>query len=117
MSAYDTQFIRSVTVVVAAGLLWPSPGFSQGAGHFADGARIYTSCSGTDRAGLSYCAGYVAAMNDALVSTGHACIPADVTVQQAVDVVTKYLNDHADQRQYPAWYAGRTALSLRFPCN
>jgi len=56
-------------------------------------------------------------MNDALVSTGHACIPADVTVQQAVDVVTKYLNDHADQRQYPAWYAGRTVLSLRFPCN
>jgi hypothetical protein len=64
-----------------------------------------------------YCAGYVAAMSDALVATGHACMPADVTVQQAVDVVMKYLRDHPEQRQYSAWYLGRTALSLRFPCN
>jgi Rap1a immunity proteins len=65
----------------------------------------------------SYCAGYVAAMSDALVATGHACMPVDVTVQQAVDVVMKYLRDHPEQRQYSAWYLGRTALNLRLPCN
>ena len=70
-----------------------------------------SGCSG------NYCAGYVAGMTDALVATGHACIPAEVTVQQAVDVVIKYLRDHSEQRQYPAWYIGRRALSLRFPCN
>lgn len=117
MSAYGTEFMRLMTIVVAAGLLWPSSGFSQGAGAFADGNRIYNSCGGTDGMELSYCAGYVAAMSDALVATGHACMPADVTVQQAVDVVMKYLRDHPEQRQYPAWYLGRTALSLRFPCN
>ena len=117
MSAYGTEFMRLMMLAVAAGFLWPSSGFSQGAGAFADGNRIYNSCGGTDGMELSYCAGYVAAMSDALVATGHACMPADVTVQQAVDVVMKYLRDHPEQRQYSAWYLGRTALSLRFPCN
>jgi hypothetical protein len=70
MSAYGTEFMRLMTIVVAAGLLWPSSGFSQGAGAFADGNRIYNSCSGTDGMEVSYCAGYVAGMTDAVVATG-----------------------------------------------
>ena len=109
--------MRLMPLVVVAGLLWPSPSFSQGAGAFADGGRIYSSCSSTDVMERSYCAGYVAAMTDALVRIGHACVPAEVTAQQAVDVVMTYLRDHPEQRQYPAWFPGRTALGLRFPCN
>jgi hypothetical protein len=73
-------------------------------------------CRRTDGTELGYCAGYVAGIADALVRTGHACVPAEVTVQQAVDVVMTYLRNHPEQRQYPAWYVGRTALGLRFPC-
>ncbi len=109
--------MRLMTLVAVTGLLWPSSGFSQSAGTFADGNRVYTLCSSTDGMELNYCAGYVAGMTDGVVRTGHACVPAEVTVQQAVDVVIKYLRDHAEQRQYPAWFAGRTALELRFPCN
>jgi hypothetical protein len=40
VSAYGTEFMRLMMLAVAAGFLWPSSGFSQGAG-FADGNRIY----------------------------------------------------------------------------
>lgn len=111
------KVVAGSAIVAAVPFLWPSSGVSQGAGSFADGNRIYSACGATDGMELSYCAGYVAGVADALAATGHACLPADVSVQQAVDAVMKYLKEHSEQRQYPAWYIGRTALSLRFPCN
>lgn len=111
------KVVAGYATLLVAAFLWLSSGLAQGAGSFADGNRIFSSCSGTDGMELSYCAGYVAGMADALAATGHACMPPDATVQQAVDAVVKYLREHSDQRQYPAWYVGRTALSLRFPCN
>ncbi len=108
--------MRLMTLVVVAGLfLWPSSVFSQGAGTFADGNRIYNSCISTNDGG--YCAGYVSGMTDALVKMGLACVPANVTLQQAIDVVIAYFRDHAEQRQYPAWYGGRRILELQYPCN
>jgi Rap1a immunity proteins len=109
--------MRLMTLVVVAGFLWPSSVFSQGAGTFADGERIYNSCTSTNDGDRSYCAGYVSGMTDALVKMGLACVPANVTLQQAIDVVIAYFRDHAEQRQYPAWYGGRTifgtAVSLQ----
>jgi hypothetical protein len=106
--------MRLMTLVVVAGFLWPSSVFSQGAGAFADGNRIYNSCTSTND---GYCAGYVSGMTDALVKMGLACVPPEVTLQQATDVVIAYFRDHTEQRQYPAWYGGRTALELQYPCN
>ena len=64
------KVVAGSAIVAAVPFLWPSSGLSQGAGSFADGNRIYSACGGTDGMELSYCAGYVAGVADALAATG-----------------------------------------------
>jgi Rap1a immunity proteins len=105
--------IRLRALIVAIGLLWPSSGFSEEIRGFVDGNQLYERCNKPD----DFCAGYVAAVSDALGPDQHVCIPNAVTVKQAADVITNYLRDHPEQRHYAAWGLGLLALRLAFPCN
>jgi Rap1a immunity proteins len=64
--------------------------------------------------------GYVAAIADASGQRGvegrRTCAPPNVTLQQDVDVVKRYLEMHPEQRQYVAEGLVALALSEAFPC-
>jgi len=107
--------MRLTALLLTAGLLWPSLSFSQDTYRaFADGNALYSACSNPDKI---YCAGYVAAMSDALQREKHVCMPVEVKVGQAVDVVMDYLRDHPEQRHYNAISLGQAALEPAFPCK
>jgi hypothetical protein len=59
----------------------------------------------------------LAAMSDALQREKHVCMPVEVKVAQAVDVVMNYLRDHPEQRNYNAMSLGEAALAPAFPCK
>src|SRR5215472_15309847 len=68
--------MRLTVLIVAAGLLWPSLSFSQDTYRaFADGNALYSACSSPNK---DYCAGYVAAMSDALQREKYVCMPVEV---------------------------------------
>jgi len=50
----------------------------------------------TDLTGFGYCMGAVDGVGTALVLTGHACIPAGVTIGQTVKMVVKKLDEHPE---------------------
>jgi hypothetical protein len=107
--------MRLTVLIVAAGLLWPSLSFSQDSYRaFADGNALYSACSSPNK---DYCAGYVAAMSDALQREKYVCMPVEVKLAQAVDVVMNYLRDHPEQRNYNAMSLGQAALAPAFPCK
>jgi hypothetical protein len=56
-------------------------------------------------------------MSDALQREKHVCMPVEVKVAQAVDVVMNYLRDHPEQRNYNAMSLGEAALAPAFPCK
>ena len=115
--------LRALALVGA--LLWTSPAFSQNsdtAGRtgrgFSVGNKLYSRCSSPNNSlEHVYCLGYVAGATDSLQMDGHICVPDNVTVAQAVDVVMKYLRDHPEDRHFLAPSLADLALRQAFPCK
>jgi hypothetical protein len=104
-------------LVLAAGLLWASSGFSQDNSVWvSDGNHLYNECDSSTTDYL-FCAGYVSAMSDELQNEGYVCLPTGITRAQTVHVVMKYLRDHPEQRHLVASALIRAALQPAFPCE
>jgi hypothetical protein len=87
---------------------------------FLDGNILWGLCSSpTDSEGGVACRVYVAGVADtfAVYAPHKFCLPANATEIQIADVVTKYLRDHPESRQYTAESEVEAALSVAFPCR
>lgn len=106
----------SLTLTLAAGLLWPTLVYSK-EGIFS-GNQLFEKCdAGRNTAHFTFCLGYMAGVFDALQMQGAVCMPDGVTVGQAVDVVMKHLRDHPEARHSNAASEAGLALVPAFPCN
>ncbi|MGU5731432.1 Rap1a/Tai family immunity protein [Aeromonas jandaei] len=65
---------------------------------------------------ISDCRGYITGVADVLDGFSF-CIPDRVNRGQNVDVVTKYLRDHPEDRHQDAHTLTAYALSIAFPCQ
>lgn len=89
---------------------------------YYNGDALYRECTGEPDA-RSRCLGYVAGVADMLaaaVARGDvtiACVPADVTADQARDVVVSFLRDNPQSRHRSAVSVIELALADTFPCR
>ena len=96
---------------------------------YETGNTLYSDCtnSGTkiDRlvAG-AHCSSYIVGVYDehefqSLISktSPEFCAPKGVVIQQLVDIVTKFLVDNPESRQYPAAALVKLSLTKAFPCK
>jgi hypothetical protein len=89
---------------------------------FRNGNSLLEDCQAPAGApGSIVCAGYVFAIADVQlygdIGGVRSCVPANVTGKQVIDVVTRYLQQHPEQRHYGAASLVAHALSENFPCN
>jgi hypothetical protein len=68
-----------------------------------------------------YCDGYVAAIADAMkhspVNREMDCGPPEVTLQQIVDIVRRFLAAHPEDRHFSAESLVADAIAEAFPCR
>ncbi|HDN9016730.1 TPA: hypothetical protein P2I01_003634 [Aeromonas salmonicida] len=87
---------------------------------YLDGNMLYERCTTKEEDQVYYlnasdCQGYITGVADAF--DGYSfCIPNQVRRRQNVDIVTKYLRDHPEDRHQDAHILTAHALSLAFPC-
>lgn len=109
----------AVATVAIAVVSIGSPAIAQSQDGLTGNALLRTIC---DRQGESTCLAYIRGVAEGLkVSEGSGaarlfCLPVGGDYGQARDVVVKYLNDHPEQRHYPAAYLVSFALTQAFPC-
>lgn len=71
----------------------------------------------------SICISYISGILDTLIFDNTVlkirlfCIPKDITSDQAIRVIVKYLEDHPEQLNDPAIILVLTAFKTYFPCN
>src|SRR5215472_5151716 len=92
------------------------------AADFKDGNKLYAHCAAIGAfIGYAYCQAYVEGVADAMSGNsidGHtACVPDGVTVQQVVDVATRYLAANPAERHFAASGLVAHALEDAFPCS
>ena len=102
---------------VAAGLLLASSEISEAAKAFFTGNELYNQCSNYMPAEALFCQGYVAALSDSLGPEYKVCMPNEVTLGQAMDVVITFLRAHPELRHLTAWSLVQNALAQAFPCK
>ncbi len=82
------------------------------------GNDLLERCESKDAYGNGICLGYVEAIRDAFLigsETPPFATPVEVTNQQLVDVVVKYLKDHPQRRHLQAAFLAREAyVAMRF---
>lgn len=89
---------------------------------YYSGDALYRECTGEPHP-WSRCLGYVASVANMLaaaVARGDvtiACMPADVTADQARDVVVNFLRDNPQSRHHSAVSLIELALADAFPCR
>jgi hypothetical protein len=81
--------------------------------HFMTGNELYDSCSRAASPFKTGCLAYVMGVVDA-TSSRETCLPANLTSQQARDIVVKSLAEHPEARDLPAAAFGVTTLSEAF---
>src|SRR5262245_8421463 len=85
------------------------------------GNLIAERCRAEGAVEAAYCAGFVVAIaetvNAATVWNAKACIPAQVTTGQLMDITKKYLSDHPELRHYVGASLVAHAFMETFPCK
>ncbi|MFQ1864938.1 Rap1a/Tai family immunity protein [Aeromonas veronii] len=81
---------------------------------------LYERCSSVKGDEFYYinssdCRGYITGVTDTLDGFSF-CIPNQVTRGQNVDIVTKFLSEHPEDRHKEGHVITAYALSLAFPC-
>lgn len=105
--------LRSVAIVAVV------LSFSNGAqAEFQTGNDLLKVCGDQSRY-LGYCAGYIAAITDA-VGSGifgwKACIPAEATLEQIRDLTIAALRKDPSTRHLPASVLTASAIAVAWPC-
>jgi hypothetical protein len=101
-----------------------SNGAAEGLSYTAyyNGETLYRECTGEPHA-QSRCLGYVAGVADMLAAAlargdvTIACVPAEVTADEARDVVVRFLRDSPQSRHRAAASLIELALGDAYPCR
>ena len=119
--------MRLTALVVAAGLLWPIPVFSETTTYdtvvFVLGKDLSGFCSDRSANSQSFCNGYLAGVADAVgvfnaMGVGKiACLQQNTTNDRVKDTVMQYLAAHPEKRDLAAAGEGLIALQAAFPCQ
>ena len=109
MGGFAVETIR----IIFATLFLLSPTFAFSARGFVTGDDLFSKCS----INSPLCMGYIAGVSDIMSTNDDICLPNNVTIQQIVDIVAKYLSDHPERRHYGASSESGIALMQAFPCN
>ncbi|HYD35905.1 MAG TPA: Rap1a/Tai family immunity protein [Vitreimonas sp.] len=84
---------------------------------FLEGTKFILGHSGAEKF-FHYLEGVLAAEEKREPDfTRFACVPSDVTIGQAVDVIKKYLLDNPDKRHFDANQLAHFALIQAWPCK
>jgi hypothetical protein len=106
--------MKTYTLVLIILLTIPAKA-SLSAGNYFNGNDIYAFATSEDPVKEALFNGYVSGVMDA--NTEILCVPVEVTLQQAADIVRKYLEQHPDIRHF----AGRgfviLSITEAFPCG
>jgi hypothetical protein len=119
--------MRLTVLLVAAGLLWPIPVFSEtttdDAVSFVLGKDLFGFCSDRSANSQSFCNGYLAGVADALgvfnaMGVGKiACLQPNTPNDQVKDIVVQYLTAHPEKRDLDAAGEALIALQAAYPCH
>jgi hypothetical protein len=96
--------------------------FAPPAGHFSDGNKLYELCTSSNAGDQLYCKGYVSAVADASAwwhpwdHLTRSCAPAGVTLQQMIDIASRYLAAHPEWRQVDGADLVSGSFFEAFPC-
>jgi hypothetical protein len=89
--------------------------------YFETGRDLYQKCRASGTAGQVFCFGFVIGIADVMednpLDGRSACIPRDASIQQVIDVVTAFLENNPDIRDFTAESLTVQALSEKFPCT
>ena len=90
------------------------------------GNWLHTVCSTSNQQGQVVCKMWISAFEAGLVSSQGlaqrnnlkpaSCIPNDVTADQAMVIIEKFLSDNQQYLQLPAETVATYALVIAFPC-
>ena len=91
-------------------------------GVFYTGSQLWSRCSDKGDLNFGLCRGYVMGIADAMMSGSgllgrRACLAEGVTGGQAQDVVTRFLEQNPELRNYAAADLATEALADAFPCK
>lgn len=90
--------------------------------NFGTGNTFYASCSaGRESARWQFCWGYVRGIAEGTMASTPKerrtfCAPADVNVEQMVDITIDYMRRHPIERNEPTSFLVDFALTEAFPC-
>ena len=109
-------------VLLCAALIVGMAGPEAGAKNLKDGNELLVHCrNSTEKAGYSYCLGFVTAVADSLrarpVGAWRACLPKEAPVDQLAEIVIAWLEANPSKRQLASDTITLSALSEAFPCK
>ena len=90
-------------------------------GDFVSGNELWANCQDSNK--LQLCYGYILgaaqtySITRPMKSQPIFCISPEVQNQQVLDIVTTYLREHPEKRQWPGPTLVIFALGEKFPCN
>jgi len=85
------------------------------------GNELWDNCQDSNK--LQFCYGYILgatqtySITSPMKSQPFFCISPEVQNQQVLDIVTTYLREHPENRQWPGPTLVIFALGEKFPCN
>ena len=87
-------------------------------GTYRNGNQLYSDCK-TGGSTEQICYGYIMGVADVLAGQGAntVCVPQEVTANQLVDVVKKYMTDHPEFRHLSGPSEVTEALAEAFGCK
>lgn len=90
------------------------------AGAMADltGTDLYRACASANPPDQLVCAAYVAGfVQGSSIGARTYCAPMEITGEQSVLIITKYLRDHPEELHYSAAILADIALAKAYPCR
>jgi hypothetical protein len=103
-------------LLLISGLFMAAFASSPATAGFQSGNDLYGICKNADVSAPWVCLGYAEGAFDAYSSWGMYCAPNGVEAGQVRDVLTRYLENHPENRQNAAAELSIRAFSQAWPC-
>lgn len=113
--------MKYLIIIAASSALWSASAFSQTG--FMDGNELLTDCTARIETveGIrkrAQCQGFIMGVTDGLShEAAKVCVPSNIVLKQAEDIVVNYLSAHPEGRHYSAVSLAFLAFQAAFPCN